>query len=328
MQIDLSDKTVLVTGGTGFVGSHIAERLHAQCRNVLVFDNGARGNLQNLEWAKPFSNVRLVEGDLRDCRSVDNVLNGVDVVFHQAAIRIPLCAQQPRLCVEVMIDGTFNLLEAAIHHKIKKIVAASSLAVYGTPETFPTEEIHHLYNNRTLYGVAKIANEQMLRAFYEMYGLNYVVLRYFNLYGPGMDITSAHTEVIIRWLDCIDRNEPPVIHGDGNQTIDWVYIDDVANANLIAMKSDVSDEILNIGTGVETSLNELWAIIKDLTGTRLNPIYKDDRKLYAVSRRQACTRKAEELLRFRAKTTLREGLQQLITWREKCKAAMPQYQIG
>ena len=207
---------------------------------LLFFDNFVRGRNENLAYAKSRGKVGVVEGDLRDRKLLAETVQGVDLVFHQAAIRITQCAEEPRLALEVLVEGTFNVLEAAMKAGVKKVVAASSASVYGLAEEFPTTENHHPYNNRTLYGAAKAFDEGLLRSFNDMYGLDYVALRYFNVYGPRMDIYGAYTEVLIRWMERIAAGQPPLIFGDGTQTMDFVYIEDIARANILAAQADVT----------------------------------------------------------------------------------------
>lgn len=306
---------VLVTGGAGLVGSHIVDLLVGeQVDEIIVFDNFVRGRRENLVWALEHGLVTIVEGDIQDRRLLAQTMEGVDLVFHQAALRITQCAAEPRLAVEVLVNGTFNVLEAAVDASVKKVVAASSASIYGLAEEFPTTEQHHPYNNRTIYGAAKAFNEGLLRSFHEMYGLNYVVLRYFNVYGPRMDIYGAYTEVLIRWMERIARGEPPLIFGDGKQTMDFVYIEDIARANLLAAKSDVTDEVFNVASGRETSLNDLAAALLRVMGSDLQPSYGPERKVNPVPRRLADTRKAAQMLGFQAQTSLEEGLQRLVAW--------------
>src|SRR5439155_14812055 len=178
--------------------------------------------------------VRLVEGDIRNRADVEKAITGAAIVFHEAALRITQCAAEPRLAKEVLVDGTFNVLEACVQAKVRRVVAASSASIYGLAEEFPTDESHHPYNNRTLYGAAKVFNEGLLRSFNDMYGLNYIALRYFNVYGPRMDVFGVYTEVLIRWMEAIAAGRPPMIFGDGTQTMDFVHVKDVARANLLA----------------------------------------------------------------------------------------------
>src|SRR5689334_20283962 len=250
----MQNSRVLITGGAGLVGSHIADLLvKEEVSEIIVLDNFTRGQLQNLAWAKEHGPLVIVEGDIRDQKLLAEVMQGVDIVFHQAAIRITQCAEEPRLALEVLADGTFNVLEAAVKAGVKKVVAASSASAYGLADQFPTPETQHPYNNRTIYGAAKVFNEGLLRSFNDMYGLDYVALRYFNVYGPRMDIHGAYTEVLIRWMDRIIEGKPPLIFGDGLQTMDFVYVTDIARANLLAMQSSVTDDVFNVASGAETS---------------------------------------------------------------------------
>ena len=309
----------LITGGAGLIGSHIAdllvqEKRNFNCREIVVFDNFVRGRHENLEWAVANGPVTIIEGDIRDGERLVRAMEGIDVVFHQAAIRITQCAEEPRLALEVMADGTFNVLEAAVMTGVKKVVAASSASIYGLAETFPTGEGHHPYNNRTLYGAAKAFNEGLLRSFREMYGLGYVGLRYFNVYGPMMDVYGVYTEVLIRWMERIASGLPPLILGDGLQTMDFVYVEDVARANILAAQSDATDLVLNIASGVETSLNELARTLLDVMGSRMSPEYGPERRVNPVSRRLADISRAKEILGYEPRVNLRDGLAQLVEW--------------
>jgi UDP-glucose 4-epimerase len=311
----MKGQRTLVTGGAGLVGSHIVDQLvRAGAAEVVVLDNFVRGRRANLAWAQANGPVTIVEGDIRDRDLLGQVLCGVDVVFHQAAIRITQCAEEPRLALEVLADGTFNVLEAAVAAGVGKVVAASSASVYGLAETFPTAEAHHLSNNRTMYGAAKAFNEGLLRAFHEMYGLDYVALRYFNVYGPRMDIHGVYTEVLIRWMERIAAGRPPLILGDGSQTMDFVYIEDIARANLAAAASDASDEVFNVASGVETSLNDLAKTLLRVMGSDLQPEYGPERSVNPVARRLADTSAARERLGFEATVGLEEGLGRLVAW--------------
>jgi len=312
----LADTCCLVTGGAGFVGSTIVDQLlDAGTAEVRVIDNFVRGNRNNLARALKHGGVELIEGDIRDAALVNRITDGVDYVFHQAALRITRCAEDPREAVEVLINGTLNVVEAALRHKVKKVVAASSASVYGEPLYLPIDESHP-FNNRTMYGAAKIANEQMLRALRDTSGLQYIALRPFNVFGPRMDVTGVYTEVLIRWLDAIDAHLPPLIFGDGNQSMDFVYVEDVARANLLAAQSGITDEVFNVGTGVQTSLNELCTLLLNLTDSSMQPEYREARSVGNVQRRRASVEKAERMLGFRATTSLEQGLQELIRWRE------------
>jgi UDP-glucose 4-epimerase len=305
----------LITGGLGLVGSHIADGLVEQgTGEIIVLDDLSRGRRANLAWAEANGNVRVVEGDIRDQALVEALLDGVDVVFHQAALRITRCAQEPRLALDVLVNGTTNVLEAAVKARVRKVVAASSASVYGMAKRFPTPEDHHPYANDTLYGAAKAFNEGLLRSYHAMYGLDYVALRYFNVYGPRMDIHGAYTEVLIRWIERIAAEERPLILGDGRQTMDFIHVADVARANLLAASGDVTDEVLNIASGKETSLTELAHTLLEAMGADLRVGYGPARGVNNVARRLADTRLAWERLGFHAEVDLREGLQSLVDW--------------
>jgi UDP-glucose 4-epimerase len=311
----MQHKRFLITGGAGLIGSHIADLLIGEgAAEIVVLDNFVRGRHENLADALGSGRVRLVEGDIRDSALLAELMPGTDVVFHQAAIRITLCAQEPRLALEVLADGTFNVLEQAAKAKVRKVVAASSASVYGLADEFPTSESHHPYNNRTLYGAAKAFNEGLLRSFHEMYGLDYVALRYFNVYGPRMDTTGAYTEVLVRWMDRIVAGQGPMIFGNGLQTMDFIHVRDVARANLLAAKADVTDEVFNVASGVETSLNELaGTLLREMkSGAAIE--YGPERKVHPVPRRLADTGKAKRLLGFEAAIGLPEGLRELVAW--------------
>jgi UDP-glucose 4-epimerase len=239
---------------------------------------------------------------------------GIDVVFHQAAIRITQCAEEPRLAVDVLVNGTFNVLEAAVAAKVGKVVAASSASIYGLAETFPTTEDHHPYANRTIYGAAKVFNEGMLRSFADMYDLKYVALRYFNVYGPRMDVYGAYTEVLIRWMERIAAGEKPLILGDGLQTMDFVHVHDIARANVLAAKAEVTDEVFNVASGTETSLRELAAMLQHVMGANAGLEFGPARKTNPVPRRLASTDKARQMLGFSATVSLEEGLRGLVAW--------------
>jgi UDP-glucose 4-epimerase len=316
------DKRVLVTGGAGLIGSHIVDLLVDEhngrgSAEIIVLDNFVRGRRENLASAMTYGSVTIVEGDIQDRELLAEVMQGVDVVFHQAAIRITQCAEEPRLALSVLVDGTFNVLEEAANAGVKKVIAASSASVYGLAEEFPTSEHHHSYNNRTVYGAAKTFNEGLLRSFHETYGLDYVTLRYFNVYGPRMDVYGAYTEVLIRWMERIDAGQPPLILGDGKQTMDFVYVEDVARANILAAQADVTDEVCNIASGVETSLNDLAATLLRVMESDLRPEYGPERKVNGVARRLADTRKARRLLNFETRVPLEEGLRQMVAWWRK-----------
>ena len=315
----IEGQKILITGGAGFVGSTIADQLlDAGASEVRILDNLVRGSLRNLTSADETGRLRMIEGDICNRETVDAAVKGMDYVVHQAALRITRCAEQPREAVEVLMGGTCNVLESAVRHGVKKIVAASSASVYGDPSYLPMDESHP-FNNRTLYGAGKIANEQMLRAYYETSRLPYVALRYFNVYGPRMDMDGVYTEVLIRWMDAIASGQSPKIFGDGLQSMDFVYVEDVARANIAALTSDVTDEVFNVGTGVQTTLLELCHRLLRVTSSKLQPEFHDARKVNNVRARQAATEKARELLGFETTVDLESGLRSLIAWRNQAK---------
>jgi UDP-glucose 4-epimerase len=306
---------VLITGGAGAIGSNLADQLVEHgAGEIVILDNFVRGRRDNLEWAEANGNLTVVDGDIRDVALVRELTEGIDVVFHQAAIRITQCAEEPRLAVEVLVDGTYNVLEAAVDAGVRKVVAASSASVYGLAETFPTDESHHPYANDTLYGAAKVFNEGLLRSLHAMRGLDYVALRYFNVYGPRMDIHGVYTEVLVRWMERIAAGEPPLILGDGTQTMDFVFTSDIARANVLAAMSDVTDEVFNVASGVETSLAELAAMLLRVMGSDLPVTHGPARKVNPVGRRLADTSAARERLGFEAQVDLEEGLTRLVDW--------------
>jgi UDP-glucose 4-epimerase len=313
--IGLNGATILVTGGAGTIGSTIVDQLLvAGAAHVDVLDNLVRGRRENLETAMPSGKVVLVEGDLRDRDLVHDLTRGKDLVFHQAAIRITQCAEEPRLALEVLVDGSFNVLEAAAEHRINKLVFASSASVYGLAEQFPTDERHHHHNNDTFYGAAKSFNEGMARSFKAMSGLDYVGLRYFNVYGPRMDVHGLYTEVLVRWMERIADGQPPLIFGDGLQTMDFVVTQDIARANILAAVSDVREGIYNIASGTETSLLGLAQALLAAMDSDLSVEHGPDRAVNGVTRRLADTSAAERDLGFRAEIGLEDGLRALVDW--------------
>ena len=318
----LRDQRVLVTGGAGLIGSTITDLLvdEEAVAEVVVLDDFTRGTSQNLDHATASGRVTVIKGDIRDRATVVDAMDGIDVVFHQAAIRITQCAEDPRLAVEVLVDGTYNVIEAASNAQVRRIVAASSASVYGQAEVLPTTERHHPWNNDTIYGAAKVFNEGMLRSFHRTRGLDYVALRYFNVYGPRMDIYGVYTEVLVRWMERLDRGEPPVIHGDGSQTMDFVFSTDIARANICAARADVTDEVYNVASGTTTSLLELAEALSRVMGSDLAPEFGPERKLVSVQSRLADVSRATEDIGFTATIDLDEGLRQLVDWWRSTRA--------
>jgi UDP-glucose 4-epimerase len=315
---------VLVTGGGGAIGSNVVDELVlAGADEVIVLDNFVRGRRENLDWARANGNVQLVEGDIRNRSLVRELTDGIDLVFHLAAIRITQCAEEPRLALEVLVDGTYNVFEAAVEAGVRKVIASSSASVYGLAEEFPTTERHHPYANDTLYGAAKTFNEGLLRSFHAMYGLDYVALRYFNVYGPRMDVHGLYTEVLVRWMERITAGEPPLILGDGVQTMDFIYMGDIARANLLAAEADVTDDAFNVASGTETSLLELAQMLLSVMGSDLDVEHGPARAVNGVTRRLADTTRARDLLGFEAEVDLEEGLTRLVEWWKGERAGRP-----
>jgi len=312
---ELKGANVLVTGGAGTIGSTLVDALlSAGVNRIDVLDNMVRGRLGNLDGALGSGQVEMITGNIGNRDLVHDLTKGKDLVFHQAAIRITQCAEEPRLALEVMVDGTFNILEAAAEHRVDKLIAASSASVYGMAEEFPTTERHHHANNDTFYGAAKSFNEGMARSFHAMTGLDYVMLRYFNVYGPRMDVHGLYTEVLVRWMERIMDGQPPLIFGDGLQTMDFVYTSDVARANVLAAASDVSHGVYNIASGTETSLLEMAQALLRVMDSDLHVEHGPARLVNSVVRRLADTSAARQDLGFKAEVELEEGLRELVSW--------------
>jgi len=310
----------LVTGGAGVVGSHIVDELvKAGAEDVVVLDALSRGRPENLAWALDNGPVRLMQGDIADAAVVAEAVEARDLVFHQAALRITQCAEDPRAAHRVMVDGTFNVVEAAARASVRKLVYASSASVYGRSDApFIAED--HSCTDATMYSAAKMYGESLLRTFRETTGLPFAVLRYFNVYGPRMSIDGPYTEVLVRWIERIESGQPPLILGDGQQAMDFVYVGDVARANLAAAVADVEGAVINVGTGRATTLFELASAVLRVMGSDLRPEHAPARDVNSVARRVADVSRAKRLLRFRAETTLEEGLGRLVAWWRDARA--------
>ena len=325
----LKGKRVLVTGGAGFIASHIVDLLVREgCGKIIIIDNMMRGRRDNLRAAMAHDSVRLLEGDIRDPQLMDEVVRHSDIVFHQAALRITQCAEEPGAALEVMVDATFTLLQLCVKYKVEKVVVASSASVYGMASQFPTPESHHVYNNRTLYGAAKTFNEGLLRSFHEMYGLNYVALRYFNVYGPRMDMHGVYTEVLIRWMERIGAGDPPLIFGPGDQTMDLIHVRDVARANVLAATTNVTDEVFNVASGTETSLNQLADILLAAMGSVIRPEHRPQRSVNPVQRRLADVTRARQMLGFTASVPLNEGVREFVAWWQEERAGQTMHRLA
>lgn len=314
----LAGKNVLVTGGAGFVGSHIVDQLIAHdVVAITVVDNMVRGRPQNLADALKSGRVTVVEGDICDQALLDRLVSEADIVFHQAALRITHCAAEPRLAFDVMGRASFEIFDACVRHKVEKLIAASSASIYGLAPEFPTTEAAAPYADRTLYGGLKMLNESLLRAFNDMFGLNYVAMRYFNVFGPRMDIHGKYTEVLIRWMERISQGLPPLIFGDGLQTMDFIDVRDIARANIAAALSPASDRVYNVAWGKEVSLKQLADTLLEIMGRpELGIEYHPARAINPVERRLADISRARDELGFAATITLEDGLRDLVAWWE------------
>jgi UDP-glucose 4-epimerase len=311
----------LLIGGAGFVGSHIVDQLLKEpLDEIVIFDNMVRGSHRNLAEAKKDSRVKIVEGSVTDREALLRAMTGVDHVWHLAALWLGECVHDPRAAIDVNVVGTFNVVEAAQIANVRKVVYSSSASVYGDALFTPMTE-DHPFNNRTTYGATKIAGEQFFRAFNQQHKLNYNGLRYMNIYGPRMDYKGTYVSVIMKVLDRIDDGLPPVIFGDGSQAYDFIHVEDVAKANVLAMKADASDEFFNIGMGVKTTITELVDLLLKITGSDVQPEYRPQEAMF-VTHRVGSTEKAEKLLAFQATKPLEEGLRSVVEWRRADKEAV------
>lgn len=318
--MNIKNSKILVIGGAGFIGSFVvSELLKENVAEVVVYDNFARGKKDYLveQLKDPRCSLFPVGGDIRDLDILDAAVKGKDYVISLAAMWLLHCKDYPRTAFEVNIAGTFNVLEACVKHKVKKLVWSSSASVYGDAVKLPMTESHP-FNNKNFYGASKIAGEAMCTAFNDRYGLPIIGLRYMNVYGPHQDQTAAYTGVVPIMLNKIEANESPVINGDGSQAYDFIYVEDVARSNVDALKSDTNFGMYNVGTEIQTSIKELCDTILDLKESDLKVTYKpysadDARSL--VQNRIGSRKKAEEEIGFMYKYPLREGLQKLIDWR-------------
>jgi UDP-glucose 4-epimerase len=310
----LEGKRVLALGGAGFIGSHVVEELLREpVAEIVVLDNFVRGSRANVAAAAKDPRVRLVEGSVMDRALLRELMRDADQVFHFAALWLFECVEHPRDAVDVNIGGTFNVIEAAQEAGVEKVVYSSSASVYGDALTLPMAE-DHPFNNRTLYGATKIAGEQMFRAFNEQHGLAYVGLRYMNVYGPRMDDRGTYVSVIVRVLDRIARGERPLIFGDGSQAYDFVHVHDVARSNVLALKSEATDAFYNVGTGVQTTIEELVGRLLELSGSDIEPEYLPQEQMF-VTNRVGATENANRDLGFEASVSLDDGLRSVIEWR-------------
>lgn len=311
----INGSKILVTGGAGFIGSYVIEELlNHRPERIYIIDNLIRGSHKNMESFEGNEVIEFIEGDIRDFELLDKTIANCDYVFHMAALRINACAANPEDGFEVMIKATFNVAQLCVKHKIKKVIYSSSASVYGLAQHFPTPESDNPYNNQTFYGGAKLWGEQLFRSYCFMYGLKYIALRYFNAYGPRMDTDGKYTEVMIKWLDCIREGKNPVIFGDGLTSMDFVYVKDIAKANVNALLSEVYDEAFNIGNCEETSLKGLLDVLLEVNNTKLIPEFKEANSINPVSKRIADISKAKSMINFEPTVTLKQGLLELSQW--------------
>jgi UDP-glucose 4-epimerase len=318
--MDIRGNRVLVIGGAGFIGSHVVDELtHEDLKEIIVYDNFCRGTMNNLEDAQKDPRVRIYEigGDICQIDILDSAMERVDYVIHLAALWLLQCYEYPRAAFDVNVRGTFNVLEACVNNKVKKLIYSSSASVYGDAVEIPMTE-EHPYHNKTFYGATKVAGEQMCRAFYHRYGLNYVGLRYMNVYGPRQDYRGAYIAVIMKILDRLDKGLPPIVYGDGFQAYDFIYVSDCAKANLCAMKADTVDTFYNVGRGIQTTIKELTEVILEITGSNLKIQYEPEGTTF-VKNRVGSPKKAEGEIGFKAKVGLKDGLEKLIEWRKNHK---------
>lgn len=312
---DLKNSKILITGGAGFVGSYIVEDLlKFNPKKIIIIDNMIRGTHNNM--ANFINNpiVSFHEGDIRDEELMEKLVKGCDYVYHLAALRINACATDPSTAFDVMLNATFNLAKLCVKYKIKKVIYSSTASVYGLAQNFPTPETDNPYNNQTFYGAAKVWGEQLFRSFKFMYDLDYVALRYFNVYGPRMDTDGKYTEVMIKWLDCIRDSKAPLIFGEGDTTMDFVHVKDISQANIGALINDVTDESFNVGNCEETSLKQLLELILEVNNSDLKPKHMDETSYNPVSKRIADITKAKTLLDYNPKYNLKDGLKELSDW--------------
>ena len=311
----VKDSTFLVTGGAGFIGSYVVEELLLlKPKKIFIVDNMVRGSLKNTKTFINNSRIELFQDDISNIHLMAKLMSKADYCFHLAALRINACAADPQRAFEVMVRSTFNMVENAKKYRIKKFIYSSSASVYGLTQHFPTPETDNPYDNKTMYGAAKLFGEQLLRSYHHMYGLDYIGLRYFNVYGPRMDTEGKYTEVLIKWLDCILHNINPAIRGDGLTSMDFVYVTDVANANILALLTDVSDEVFNIASNRETNLKQLLTILLKVNRSILRPKFEPETTINPVKRRWADISKAKKMLGYKPRISLAKGLKLLSDW--------------
>jgi len=319
--MNISGKKLVVIGGAGLIGSHTVDLLIKEdVREIVVYDNFVRGRVENLDDALKDSRVRVFDigGDITQCDILEAALEGADGVFHFAALWLLQCHEFPGSAFNVNIRGTFNVIEACIRKGIKRLVYSSSASVYGDAVQDPMTE-DHPFNNKNFYGATKICGEAMLRAYHHRYGLDYVGLRYMNVYGPRQDYRGAYIAVIMKMLDAIDRGAGPTVLGDGGEAFDFVAVEDCARANVCAMKANVTDRFYNVGTGARTSLKDVAEMLLELTGSEQTVNYSPRSEATFVRNRIGCPKRAAKEIGFTSGIELSEGLNRLINWRSAHK---------
>jgi len=315
--VDLKGKRVLVIGGAGLIGSHAVDELVKEdIGEIRVYDNFVRGRQENLHEALKDARVKIydVGGDICQTDILDAAMKGMDGVFHFAALWLLQCHEYPRSAFDVNVRGTFNVLEACVANKIKRLVYSSSASVYGDAVEEPMTE-DHPFNNKNFYGATKICGEAMARSFHYRYGLDFVGLRYMNVYGPRQDYRGAYIAVIMKMLDAIDKGDGPTILGDGSEAFDFVAVGDCGRANVCAMKAETTDRFYNVGTGKRTSLKQLAEMVIELTGCKLPIKYAPRSQATLVRNRIGSAKRASNEIGFTARVELQEGLARLIAWR-------------
>jgi UDP-glucose 4-epimerase len=315
--VNLAGQKFVVIGGGGLIGSHTVEALTREdVGEVLIYDNFVRGSRDNLRGALKDPRVKIYDlgGDVLQSDILEAALDGADGVFHFAALWLLQCHEFPRSAFDVNVRGAFNVMDACVKKNVKRLVYSSSASVYGDAVTEPMDE-DHPFNNKNFYGATKICGEAMLRAYHHRYGLDYVGLRYMNVYGPRQDYRGAYIAVIMKMLDAIDQGKGPTVLGDGSEAFDFVAVEDCAAANVCAMKASTTDRFYNVGTGKRTSLSELASLLIEITGCRKPVNYAPRSQATLVRNRIGCPKRATAEIGFTAEIGLREGLERVIQWR-------------
>ncbi len=294
----------LITGGAGFIGSHLAEALVEKGHEIVVLDTLNKGKQESIQHLIDAGKCTLIEGDIR-CRDiVDEAMQGVDYVFHTAAIHIQQSGKSPDECIDIDIKGSYNVFKSALDHKVKRVIYSSSSSVYGDPKKLPMAETDPPYPAEP-YGAAKLFTEHLLDHLAKQ-GLKWNALRYFNVYGERQAAHAYYTTVVIHFIKRVMAGEAPTIDGKGDQSMDFTHVSDVVAANIAAMECEAENEVFNVGTGVSTSIAQLADIIIKALGKDVTPIFRE-RDVY-VTKRQADMTKAEKLMGFTAKVKVEDGL--------------------